>query len=119
MDVKYVPPGWSETQQSVGVGNHGRPEGFLWLFLYQWFSAFLMLRPFNTVPPVVVTPKHKTISLLLHNCNFTTVMNCKYLICRISDMQDIWYAGYLICRISDMQDIWYVTPVRRSFNPET
>ena len=41
----------------------------------QWFSTFLMLRPFNTVPHVVVTSNHKIISLLLHNCNFATVMN--------------------------------------------
>ena len=27
--------------------------------LKQWFSAFLVLRPFNTVPCVVVTPNHK------------------------------------------------------------
>ena len=30
---------------------------------------------FNTVPHVVVAPKHK-ILLLLHNCNLATVMNC-------------------------------------------
>jgi hypothetical protein len=29
--------------------------------LGQWFSAFPMLRPFNTVPHVVVTPNHKMI----------------------------------------------------------
>lgn len=40
-----------------------------------WFSAFLMLWPFNTVPQVVLTPNHKVISLLLHNCNFATVVN--------------------------------------------
>ena len=39
-------------------------------------SDFLKLRPFNTVPHVVVTPNHKSISLLLHNCNFATLMNC-------------------------------------------
>ena len=38
---------------------------------------------FNTVPHAVVTPNHKIISLLLHNCNFVTVRNRdkKYLIC--------------------------------------
>jgi hypothetical protein len=30
---------------------------------------------FNTVPHVVVTPNHKVIMLLLHNCNFATIMN--------------------------------------------
>jgi hypothetical protein len=34
-----------------------------------------MLRPFNIVLHVVVTPNHKNISLLLHNGNFATVMN--------------------------------------------
>ena len=35
----------------------------------------LMLRPFSTVPRVVVTPNHKIILLLLHNYNFATVIN--------------------------------------------
>lgn len=43
--------------------------------LGQWFSTPLMLVPFNTGPHVVVIPNHKVISLLLHNCNFATVMN--------------------------------------------
>ena len=42
--------------------------------LHQWFSSFLMLQPFNTVPPVAMTPTIKLFSLLLHNCNFATVM---------------------------------------------
>jgi hypothetical protein len=42
---------------------------------YSTVSNFLMLRPFNTVPHVVVTPTHKIISLLLPNCNFATFMN--------------------------------------------
>jgi hypothetical protein len=29
--------------------------------LGQWFSTFLMLQPFNTVPRVVVTPDYKII----------------------------------------------------------
>ena len=45
--------------------------------------------PFNTVPHVVVTPNYKIILLLLHNCNFATVMN-----------------HYV--------NIWYVTPVKES-----
>lgn len=34
-----------------------------------------MLKLFNTVPLVVVITNHKIISLLLHNCSFTIVMN--------------------------------------------
>ena len=45
-------------------------------FIGQCFSTFLMLQPFNTVLHVVVTPNHTIISLLFHNCNFATVMNC-------------------------------------------
>lgn len=51
----------------------------------QWFSIFLMPQPFNIVPGVVVTPKHKIIPLLLLSCNFATVMN-----------HHIKYAGRLI-----------------------
>lgn len=39
------------------------------------FSTFLMLHPLHVVPPVVATPSHKIILLLLQNCNFL-VMNC-------------------------------------------
>ena len=31
--------------------------------LEQWFSTFLTLRPFNTVPHAVVTPDHNMISI--------------------------------------------------------
>ena len=46
--------------------------------LTQWSSTFLMQRPFNTVPYVLVTPppNHNIISLLLHNYNFVTLTNC-------------------------------------------
>lgn len=44
----------------------------------QWLSVFLMLLPFNPVPHVVVI--YHNILLLLHNCSFTAVMTCKYLI---------------------------------------
>jgi hypothetical protein len=42
----------------------------------QWFSTSLMLRPFDTVPYVVVTPPPTItlFSLLLNNCYFATVM---------------------------------------------
>ena len=56
--------------------------------LGQGFSAFLMLWPFSTVLYAVVTLDHKVILLLLHNCNFTTVMNCNV---------NVWDTGYLIC----------------------
>jgi hypothetical protein len=42
--------------------------------LVQWFSAFLMLQLFKIVLHVVVTPNHNIILMLLHNCNFATVM---------------------------------------------
>ena len=57
---------------------------------YWWkplgFSAFLMLRPFNTVPHVVMTPKHNIISLLLHSRCYRYELEYKYLMFRISDM---------------------------------
>jgi len=49
--------------------------------LEPWFSNFLMLWPFNTVPYVVVNPTIKLSLLLLHNCNFSTVMNHNLNIC--------------------------------------
>lgn len=51
------------------------------------YFLILMLQPFNTVPPVVVTPNHDIILLLLHNSNFDTVVNHNI---------SIQYAGYLI-----------------------
>ena len=39
----------------------------------QGFSTFLMLRPFNTVPHVVLPLTVTLFLLLLHNCNFATV----------------------------------------------
>lgn len=59
----------------------------LWFSLQQWSSTFLRLGLFNIVPHVVVTPSHKIMSLLLHNCNLATVMNhnVKYLLFRIYD----------------------------------
>lgn len=57
------------------------------MVLEQGFSTFLMLQPSNTVSHVVVTTDYKFISLLLHNCNFASVMNHNV---------NIWYAGYLI-----------------------
>jgi hypothetical protein len=43
----------------------------------QLFSTFLMLWPFNIVPYIVLTTKHKIISLQLCNCNFETVMSLR------------------------------------------
>ena len=39
------------------------------------FPTFLMLRPFNTVPHVVVTPSHKMAFIASLQHNFATVMN--------------------------------------------
>lgn len=41
--------------------------------------------PVLCTAPHVLTPNHNITSLLLHNCNVTTVNQCKYLICRASD----------------------------------
>ena len=41
--------------------NLGKFEKCVKESLEQWFSTFLMLWPFNTVPHVVVTPNHKII----------------------------------------------------------
>lgn len=55
--------------------------------LPHWYSAFLMLWTFNPFH-VVMTPTIK-LSLLLHNCNFSTIVNCNV---------NTWYTGYLICK---------------------
>ena len=34
-----------------------------------------MLRPFNTVPNVVLTPNSKIIFIAIHNCDLATAMN--------------------------------------------
>jgi hypothetical protein len=46
-------------------GASSLPEG-----LNQWFSAFLMLQPFNTVPHVVVTPNQK----IIHCCFIAVIL---------------------------------------------
>jgi len=45
--------------------------------LSQWFSIFLMLQPFNTIPHVIETPlpDPKIILLLLLSYNFASVLN--------------------------------------------
>lgn len=45
--------------------------------LDQWFSSFLMLRPFNTVPHVMVTPTIRLFPLLLHNWKIAILIICK------------------------------------------
>lgn len=50
--------------------------------------TFLMLKPFTLVPHAVVTFHHKIILLLVHNCNFATVINHNVY---------ILYVAYLIC----------------------
>jgi hypothetical protein len=62
--------------------------------LKKWFSAFLMLWPFNTVSRAVVCPTIK-----LDHCYFTSII-----------LLLLWIATY----ISDMQDTWTATPRWRS-----
>ena len=49
--------------------------------LHQWFSAFLIFWAFNTVSHIVVIPTTKLFLLVLHNCNFATVMNHNINVC--------------------------------------
>ena len=72
--------------------------------LEQRFSTFLMLRPFNTVPHVVVTPNHNIISILLHSCHFATVINRSV---------NVQYSGYLICDI-----LWIVQSLKGVVTPQ-
>nr|KAF6314743.1 hypothetical protein mMyoMyo1_008546 [Myotis myotis] len=64
--------GASASPRGAGTGRAGRAHGRLLcsagqphakdcVVLAQWFSTFLMPRPFNAVPHVVVTPNHKII----------------------------------------------------------
>lgn len=53
--------------------------------------TFLQLRSFNAVSHVVVTPNHKVIQLLHHNCNLINVMNHNAkLVRRTADMHPPW-----------------------------
>jgi hypothetical protein len=85
----------------LSKGPPGRPgdrnHTSVWgcIVLVQWFSTFLMPWPFNIVPCVVTTFSHKIILLLLHNCNFTTVMNCNI---------NIWNAGVASHRLWDVRN---------------
>lgn len=40
----------------------------------QWFSPLPMLQPGNIIPLIVVTMTIKLFLLLLHDCNFATIM---------------------------------------------
>lgn len=60
----------------MGASPHLTPDP-----LEQWFSVFLVLQPFSTVPCVVVNPNRKLFLLLLPNYNLVTVMNCSVNIC--------------------------------------
>jgi hypothetical protein len=81
--------------ESLFFVERGQP-----LIGYPWPNAtFQMLWPFNTVPHVAVTPSHKIISLLLHNCEFATVMN--------NDVKNICCARYL----------WVIRFPKRDHNP--
>lgn len=49
----------------------------------QWFSISLVLLPSVQFLRLWWPPSQKTIPLLRHHCNFATITNCKYPICRI------------------------------------
>ena len=55
----------------------GRLTAYITLHLAQWFSPLPTLPPFKTVSHVVLTPTIILFLLLLHKCNFATVMGCK------------------------------------------
>lgn len=61
-----------------------------------WFATFLILQSFNSVPHTVVNPNHEIILLLLHNCNFATILNHNV---------NIWYVEYLICDFYEVNSI--------------
>lgn len=65
--------------------------------LGQWLSTFPMLWPLNKVH-VVMTPDHKIILFLLHNCDFATAVHHNI---------NIWYAF-----------TWYETPQRGTTAPK-
>lgn len=65
--------GWTRWEGS------GHLKTFL---LVWWISAFLLLRPTNTVSHIVVTLDYNIIFSQLHNCTLAAAMNCKYLICK-------------------------------------
>lgn len=61
-------------------------NGYFYVFndhfhIMHWFSTFLLLWPFNEVPHIWWQPFLKLFSLLLSNCDFTTVMNFNVNIC--------------------------------------
>lgn len=61
----------------LGLGGRGHLGGTLrYITVEPWFSAFLVLQPFATVPRVVETPPLKSLPSLLNTCIFATVMNC-------------------------------------------
>ena len=76
-----------------------KAQSTLNISVVQWFSAFLMLQPFNTVPHAVMTlDQKKLVLLLLPNCNIAIVIDHNV----ITDMQDICSAmpvRVLTCRL--------------------
>lgn len=69
--------------------------------------TFLQLRSFNAVSHVVVTPNHKVIQLLHHNCNLINVMNHNAkLVRRTADMHPPWkdhWTPKLTCHNSQVE----------------
>ena len=68
-----------------------------------WFSAFLIPWPFNTVPYVVVTPGHTVTFVAASELKFGDCYEsqCKYLICRLSDMWSLWQGLFNLQRGHD------------------
>lgn len=65
-DLNLDPPNPWKPAYNPNELMTGKPEGGE--SLDQWFSTFLVLPLFNTVPHTVVASDCKIISLLLHNC---------------------------------------------------
>jgi hypothetical protein len=53
------------------------------------FKSLVLSLPNVAVPHVVLTPNHKIILLLLHNCKFATVVNDNRYLCYNSDIYPI------------------------------
>jgi hypothetical protein len=68
----------------------------------QWFSVFLMLRPFNTTPHAVVTFNQEIILLIFHTCNLSTVMNHNITICFLVVLGNPCERSHVRSRIADI-----------------
>lgn len=82
----HIPSG--QLHSSPGSAFSRTLGDLLLALLEQWFSTVLMLRPFHTVPHVVVTPQPEN-----YPCGCFIAVN-SLLLCIIVDIS---YVGYLIC----------------------